>query len=179
MFWRLISCHPLFDDRNLVRGRKLLREFGENTLHTGAHTHAHPGFAAENPCPEKKPGKSRRCPLWLSADLSGRCFSGFSADISLGWLGRAGASRRLLGYLELRLPAVSAWRLRWRRLAPLPAGFLLAALLLGFARFQASRPVFNPAIWRSIMGRVRCVFRASSSNLPAASILGPASPAFG
>ncbi|NPV74781.1 MAG: DUF4131 domain-containing protein [Anaerolineae bacterium] len=83
--------------------------------------------------------------LWISA--------GFLAGVFLAsrWLlpwpvwGALAVFSVGVGVLELRLPFLSGWRKRWGRLAPLPAGFLLAALLAGAARFQAARPIFDQA----------------------------------
>ncbi|MCC6146514.1 MAG: ComEC/Rec2 family competence protein [Anaerolineaceae bacterium] len=81
--------------------------------------------------------------LWLSV--------GFAAGIVLAsqwtlpwplWAALA-AFALVLGFLELYLPLLSRWHKHFLRVAPLPAGFLLAVLLLGAARFQASRPVIT------------------------------------
>lgn len=81
--------------------------------------------------------------LWLSAAfLLGIYLASHPAFSAAGWMALALAAG-VIGILEIRLPALAAWRIRRRHLPPLPVGFLLATLLLGSARYQASRPVID------------------------------------
>jgi len=81
--------------------------------------------------------------LWISAAFLAGVF--LASRLALPWpvWGALAALGVGLGVLELRLPFLSGWRKRWRSVAPIPVGFLLAALLAGAARYQAARPVFD------------------------------------
>jgi len=79
--------------------------------------------------------------LWLSfAFLLGLLLAAEAATPWWGWLAAALAAVGL-GIAQQR----GQWQQRWLKLAPLPVGFILAALLAGGMRWQLAHPPLSPA----------------------------------
>ena len=98
--------------------------------------------------------------LWVSAAFLAGIFMASLAAVSwLVWAALAALGVGLV-FLELRPSNLSGWRRRWRGFAPLPAGFLLAALFFGAARYQAARPVFDPSSLAAYNGQGEVRFSA-------------------